>query len=419
MNGRSADGAQRMRLLVVSPTNWGTLRLSKHHYAVELARRGHEVVYLNPPDRRLGKSLRIEAAEGLNVVTFRPWFPLRLRHMTPRLYDILMRRVVRHLMHRLGMPFDVVWCFDSDLYPKLDWFGARLRVYHVVDQVLNDEHARVGSQADLVLAVSPSIAQRIAPCGAPPLVLPHGLARPFADEARAGLNRDDYRPGAALNVGYAGNLWSQQLDRDALRRTIEAYPDVQFHIWGPVETGQSNVGVVPSEQARNFIEYLKRRTNVTLRGVVTPATLAPALGAMDALLLCYDPQRDRNGGANSHKLLEYLATGRVVVANRVGDYVARPGLLEMLPSEVNEGYIELCGSTFASIASLNSREQRARRRQFALRHTYEQHAERLERLFMDALERGPYVAAVAFEQGIADLPSGDLPGTAATSTLAG
>jgi hypothetical protein len=40
-------------ILVISPNNWGTMHISKHHYAIELARLGNSVYFLNPPNQEI------------------------------------------------------------------------------------------------------------------------------------------------------------------------------------------------------------------------------------------------------------------------------------------------------------------------------------------------------------------------------
>src|SRR5215475_14050817 len=100
-----------MRILLVSPTSWGTLRLSKHHYARELACRGHDVTFLNPPNRRLSNKVEIAFDDGARIVTFRPPFPMRTRRLAPRLYGRLMSRLVHELSVMLGGRWDLLWCF--------------------------------------------------------------------------------------------------------------------------------------------------------------------------------------------------------------------------------------------------------------------------------------------------------------------
>ena len=39
----------KKNILLISPEPWGINRVSKHHYATELAKRGNNVYYLNPP----------------------------------------------------------------------------------------------------------------------------------------------------------------------------------------------------------------------------------------------------------------------------------------------------------------------------------------------------------------------------------
>ncbi len=36
-------------ILLISPESWGKSFVSKHHYAVELAKKGNIVYFLNPP----------------------------------------------------------------------------------------------------------------------------------------------------------------------------------------------------------------------------------------------------------------------------------------------------------------------------------------------------------------------------------
>lgn len=37
-------------ILIISPEPWGKMMISKHHYALELAKLGNEVYFLNPPN---------------------------------------------------------------------------------------------------------------------------------------------------------------------------------------------------------------------------------------------------------------------------------------------------------------------------------------------------------------------------------
>jgi len=61
-----------MKVLLISPQHWGTMRVTKHHYAIELAKLGHEVFILEPTEAswKLNQSsFRITPsdAEGVNL----------------------------------------------------------------------------------------------------------------------------------------------------------------------------------------------------------------------------------------------------------------------------------------------------------------------------------------------------------------
>ncbi len=40
------------KILIISPEPWDAHFVSKHHYACELARRGHQVLFCGPPEAR-------------------------------------------------------------------------------------------------------------------------------------------------------------------------------------------------------------------------------------------------------------------------------------------------------------------------------------------------------------------------------
>jgi hypothetical protein len=62
---------------VFSPVRWGKMNVSKHHYALELARRGVRTFFFEPPNTKLEKRIEIETdVEGtsLTIVRYRPLF---------------------------------------------------------------------------------------------------------------------------------------------------------------------------------------------------------------------------------------------------------------------------------------------------------------------------------------------------------
>jgi hypothetical protein len=57
-----------------------------------------------------------------------------------------------------------------------------------------------------------------------------------------------------------------------------------------------------------------------LHGIVSPKELADAYNNIDAFLVCYDYNHDKNECSNSHKIMEYLSTGKPIISTRVSMY---------------------------------------------------------------------------------------------------
>ena len=138
------------RILLISPQSWGKMFVAKHHYALELARSNNEVYFLNPPSFKFPGSVQaapLAAHPGLFLVDHRLFFPDVLRFRARPLFDALMKLHVKRLLRHIGKPFDIVWCFEPNLYSNLEWFGAPVKVYHPVDELFYDYQLRPGRNA--------------------------------------------------------------------------------------------------------------------------------------------------------------------------------------------------------------------------------------------------------------------------------
>lgn len=374
-------------ILVISPNEWGKMHVSKHHYALELARRGNTVFFLNPPGsgRRGEISVRAHPEIGrLFLVNYRTIVPLSLRFRFRGTYERLIRYDIERIRRAIAEPIDILWSFESNLFSDLRQFGAPVVLYHPVDQVLYDYQVNVARSADLVVSVADEILVNFADIDTPAYLIGHGLADCFSKMAESRATLESYHTGGTLRAGYVGNLWMGSLDRPAFRRVIEASPDVEFHIWGPLSPQESNLsgGKVPGSV--ELLTFLRERKNVVLRGVVEPVELASQLADMDLFLLCYDIGRDPNGGANSHKILEYLSTGRVVVANPVSSYRSRPDLLRMSQEGQNNADLpRLFRDTVDNILIHNSVSKQQARANFALQHSYGANIDRIIAMLTD------------------------------------
>ncbi len=363
-------------VLVISPQPWDHIPVSKHNYAVALARRGHRVVFLNPPEDDLAATSTcgdVPEHPGLRVLSYRrPWF-YNLRFHAPAVFDWLMIRHVTKLLRSHQCVPDLVWSFDCNLFPDLSVFGASQQIFHPVDPLSESRHVMPARTANLVLTVSRRIAGQIAPVGRPVHVVQHGLALPFERLAHDQLVRlktrdDKCKQGAAektVQVGYAGNLARRPVNRAVLKQIVAENSRVQFHFWGPDKCD--------SDPAADFIALLRQQTNVTLHGAVSQIQLAEAYREMDAFLLSYLPDPVESDRSNSHKILEYLSSGKVIVSSHLQAYEEHSDLLVMSQTEDDSDLAQLFSGTIDRLQMLNSSQRQEQRIAFALENTYDRH----------------------------------------------
>lgn len=386
-----------LKILVISPNEWGDMRVSKHHYAAALAERGNEVFFLNPPDARAHLRFSIEdvaGVPGLYSVSYRPFVPFVIRFWSRPLFNVIAAAHARWLLERIGVTFDVVWCFDVNLYSDLRWFRAPLKIFHPVDQVSLRYQIDVAASADIVLSVSNEILRNLQRHNTPNLRVEHGLAPEFIAMAERRIEQDGYQKNEPLQVGYVGNLLMRYIDRGGLLRLIAGHSKIAFHFWGPRTPAESNVGSDGSSEAEAFVRALEGMPNVVLHGPQPTRLLVQQIADVDLLLMCYSISRDPNRGCNSHKILEYLSTGRVIVSNYVSDYSDKPGLIEMMGSS-NDDMTELFAGVVSRIVDLNDRTHRRPRLAFALDNSYCQQIDRIASFASDVITQSRQHRAAA------------------------
>jgi hypothetical protein len=358
-------------ILVVSPQRWGKMHVAKHHYAIELAKRGNQVIFLNPPDEGIKEAFKWDkdtGIEGLRVLTYRPYFSLNLRFHLRLVYDLLMYRQVRRLVQFLKQPLDIVWCFEPNLYSNLGWFKAKFNIYHPVDELFYDYQIKVGHSAHLILSVTHEILSKFAHLVAPKQFIHHGLAEEFV-HAQTVLKT--YPHEGPIKVGYTGNLLRQDIDIPVFTQIIQENPAVEFHLWGAYQAQSSNFGGDLHADNARFIEFLQQAPNVVLHGMVSPSVLATAIQDMDAFLICYDIDKDQSKGTNYHKIMEYLSTGKVIVSNNVSAYKDKPDLIQMVVERKNnEKILPLLKKIINNLETYNSIKSQNIRIEFALGNKY-------------------------------------------------
>jgi hypothetical protein len=363
-------------ILVVSPQSWGKMMLAKHHYALELAKAGNSVYFLNPPDNfhwnLKGASKRIsikvsQESPNLSIVDQVLYFPYIFKYHARPLYNFLIRKQIRDILNVIGRPVDILWSFDlGNLFPIKHFPNNIYKIFHPVDEP-GDRHAiNAASGGYILFSVSREIIDQYASYRIPSYFINHGLAEEFISERPVSSFQ-----GKNINVGMSGNLLRQDLDRHTLLQIVEENPELNFHFYGSHKIIDSNIGAGTDRETKSFIEKLSAFQQVKLHGVLKTAELAEHLNSMDILLICYDIEKDQSKGTNYHKVMEYLSTGKVIVSNNITTYSSEPDLVRMSwERSGNKELPALFRETVANLRSYNSPELMEKRKNFARQNSY-------------------------------------------------
>ncbi|MCP4171691.1 MAG: glycosyltransferase family 4 protein [Fuerstiella sp.] len=354
------------RVLVISPQPWDSIHLSKHHYAKEIAQYADKLFFLEPP-RPQNKNISVNQLaenENITIVSCSEATPRWVRFKARWLYRYWIKYYVGQLTAVIG-EVDVVWCFDTNLYPDPRRFGGTTTLYHVVDPVPYQRQIAVGAQTDAVVCISPRILKRFDGILTEhrKLVVNHGLSDVFLESNAQFTEQTQESANGIVRFGYCGNLTRAQIDHESLRLIIDRHPDVEFHFWGPYEG--SDAGSSPER----FVRYLQSKDNVLLHGRVSTAELAVAIQDMSGFLLAYRADNLETDNSNSHKILEYLSTGKVIVSKSIEYYHGSP-LFETAADESVEAFVTTFTDVLRRIDHCNRPELSAMRRDFAASQTY-------------------------------------------------
>jgi len=342
---------EEKNILLISPEAWTHLHVSKHHYAIELAKRGNRVFFLGPPTAQFG--IRGTEYDGVCLVEYQG-FPKGMSYYPRGLRHWLQRRMLAKIQRLTQVSFDMIWSFDNSVFFDLDALPSPLlRISHIVDLNQNFQFERAASTADVCFTCSRPILEKLLRCNRNAHFINHGYS-PIAPSEDFQLEDE---PG--LKVGYAGNLDIPYMDWELLSRVIEDRKDITFYFAGSVEKNKTRL----------------KRSNIRYLGVLPKAAMMTFLGQMDILMLCYQSDLYRDQVANSHKLMEYLSTGKPIIASRMLDY---EGMDLLYMCDHQSQWKDLLDELVTNLNEWETKEKAQKRINFAVANTYEKQLSKTE-----------------------------------------
>lgn len=349
---------------IVSPESWGQHRVSKHHYALELVRRGNEVVFIEPHHPEPVSD--VAEHNSLKLLNFK--VTRGARKLPPGLAKKMVGRDFMRIAKTSNTQPDVIWSFDNSRLFHLDAWAPRCkRIHHLVDLNQNFETETAARSADLCLATTRHIKGLLQRYNPNTHDIGHGcaldLALPWQSQA---LRRPQ--------VMYTGNLLIPLLDRDLILKAVRQHPEADFAFVG--STTVSNMTVTPHPEALAFVETLRREPNAKFTGALHGAAYEKQLAKADLFITAYR-QDAREQVANPHKIPELLSTGRAIVSNVLDTYTSTD-LLYM--AHDHDSWLALLDRALHHLTEVNAPKLQAARQAYALNRSYRSLVSHIEEL---------------------------------------
>ena len=351
-------------ILLISPEPWEGIFVSKHHYAEELTRRDNLILFLNPPVKALDAPLKIRHIKNnLILVDYKPqlkgakFLPAFIRNWIENKFLLKLEQLIKRRV-------DIVWNFENSRFFDLNFASRdRLKIYHQVDLNQNFNPRLAAQTADIVFAVNDPIKESLLPFNDKVYKITHGLYLPNNQGGTAFQQWKKYFEMKRPKVVYVGNLDSFYLDTLILKKLIISRKDVDFFLIGPY-------------RAENEIyQTFNKATNVFFVGKLPYYEIGPFLYSADILLLVYKADQFSDYLASSHKVLEYLASGNVIVSSFMKEYEHYNDLLNMARN--NSEIPLLFDEAINNLERYNTPSFKHKRKEFALGFTYSKQLDRI------------------------------------------
>lgn len=370
----------RYSVVYLSSIDWDFRRQDHQFVCLELAARGHPVLFVENTGARWPGLRDLDRV----VARVRHWLRgvAAPRHATPELIEIasplvlpggamraeraLNRALARAQLgggvSRLGGSPRVLWVgLPTWLALDLaDWLAPDLLVYYCGDAfseipgvrraLVESEHELL-RRADVVFANSQALADHCAAAGARPIRVPIGIDLAASGDARTGRTPipRELRGLRGRLIGYMGGL-NHKVDVGLLDAVSEAFPEDTLVILGSVEDSRFSPRPAP---------------NVVILGERPYEAIGAYLARFDVCLIPY-VLNEFTAGVYPGKLVEYLALGRPVVSTPLPEVLPYARLVRVASTRAT-----FLQAVRESLQEEDDPEQRARRVRAVERNSYE------------------------------------------------
>lgn len=347
-------------ILIISPQEWNSIKLSKHHYAEELANANNKVYFINPVKSGLKyfSSIRYQNIDVVNIYLPLPYI---VKFKIPFLYRLFLNFSTLIFLKLNKIKPDIVWDFDNThQFKSYKIFNSKINIYHPVDATSNisiELHVR---KPDIIFSVSPLILKN-QKFNCPKYFINHGLSEKFIKQSQ--LNLLNYTPTNEIkNVGYSGNLDSHLISAKLFEDVANTYRKINFFFIGPYKANSK------------LVQSLSRFSNCYFTGRLNEEQLVEKMNKMDMFIYYYKSDDNMYFSDNSHKVLEYLSTGKIILGNKLLAYENNDLLIQ---ADNEKDWLILFNEIITNTPKFTDATKFKQRIEFALANSYKNQIQKI------------------------------------------
>ena len=251
-----------------------------------------------------------------------------------------------------------MWNFDCNhLVRDLSIFRAKFKIFHPVDRA-HKNLFRHGKE-DLLITISDRLLRDYAKSSSPKIVVGHGIDPIFS---RHLATTEPFKE--PLKASYAGNLSIAHLNRQAILKAVEEYPELVFQFFGPYN----------ESHGAEFARELSRFSNVQLKGTLPKEDLVVELNRSHLLFYNYKVGEHFHGD-NSHKVLEYLSTGLPIIGSPLSEYSDEELIIQC---DTDDRWVEAFRKVHENYVVYNTISSRQKRKSYAAGFEYANQLDKIQ-----------------------------------------
>lgn len=336
-------------ILVISPEPWDHIFVSKHHYAIHLAKRGNKVFFLNPPSKAY--SLKSTNYKNLEILDYKGFWK-GLNRLPKFLRKLNVIKTFNRLERNVGLTFDIVWSFDNSVFYDFDLLPKNmLKISHIVDILQDYNSSKASKSANVCFGVIPLIVERHRKYNRHVYLIPHAV------DIHSQKEKIELPGQHKKKVLYFGNLGMPDLDWELLEKALNHLCNIDFILIG------SNHHLIPISEAPN-LHYLESQPSELLINY---------MNAADLLIIFYK-RKYLERYASPHKTLEYLSSGKPIVSTIQH---SEHGIEELIYQTDNHvDWIK----KIKSVLEFEESSLAMRRKEYVKKHTYDKQIDRIEKI---------------------------------------